>query len=72
MVFDGARAFEGVIPTRIALRACKRFRFEILSQATRFGRGLDGTCGRWDEAFDRNAELYIRPMYWAESGPAAV
>ncbi len=69
LVFDGARAFEGVTPD-LALH-CARvnasaeyFHLQpVVSLDTWLGLVADGL-----QRFDRDAELYIRPMYWAETG----
>jgi branched-chain amino acid aminotransferase len=68
-VFDGARAFEGVAPDldlhldRVN-RSARNFGLNP-AVATDTWRGLveDGR-----KRFAPEAELYIRPMYWAESG----
>lgn len=71
MVFDGARAFEGVTPdlalhcARVNRSAEKLSLKPVTSVDTWMGLVRDGL-----KLFDRNSELYIRPMYWAESGPA--
>src|SRR5271165_6794238 len=71
MVFDGARAFEGVTPDLDAHcarvnRSAATFALEPqVSVETWLGLAADGL-----RRFDKAAELYIRPMYWAESGPA--
>jgi branched-chain amino acid aminotransferase len=68
-VFDGARAFEGVAPdldlhcTRVnqsalALELKPTMKPEAIEELAREGIRL----------FDRDAALYIRPMYWAEQG----
>lgn len=68
-VFDGARAFEGVTPD-LDLH-CAR----VNASAAAFLLKPVVAVSRWIELayagikkFDRNAELYIRPMYWADSG----
>ena len=69
LVFDGARAFEGVTPD-LALH-CARVNasakyFHLQPQVS-----LDDWLGLVADGlkkFDKNAELYIRPMYWAETG----
>jgi branched-chain amino acid aminotransferase len=69
MVFDGARAFEGVTPD-LDLH-CARVNRSAESFALRTMVSLDEWIGLTKEGlkrFDRNAELYIRPMYWAETG----
>ncbi|MGC2121478.1 MAG: branched-chain amino acid aminotransferase, partial [Xanthobacteraceae bacterium] len=68
-VFDGARAFEGVTPdldlhcARINESAKAMCLKPVLSPDDWMAlvrKGLD--------RFGRDAELYIRPMYWAEEG----
>ena len=68
-VFDGARAFEGVTPDLDV--HCER----INVSATAFMLQPLVSSTRWMELaleavsrFDRDAALYIRPMYWAEAG----
>ncbi len=70
-VFDGARAFEGVTPD--INRHCER----INDSARKFGLDASVPVARWLELvqeglkrFGPKPELYIRPMYWAESGSA--
>jgi branched-chain amino acid aminotransferase len=69
MVFDGARAFEGVAPdldlhcARVNQSAASFFLNPLVSVETWLGLVGDGL-----KRFDRDAELYIRPMYWAETG----
>ena len=69
MVFDGARTFEGVTPD-LALHlarvneSAKNFLLQpLVSLETWRGLVADGL-----KRFDPHAALYIRPMYWAESG----
>ena len=68
-VFDGARAFEGVTPdldlhcARVNDSAPKLFLKPLVTKETWIGLVADGM-----KRFDPNAELYIRPMYWAETG----
>lgn len=68
-VFDGARAFEGVIPD-LDLH-CAR----INASAEAFGLDPVVAPARWAALaregvakFGARPELYIRPMYWAEAG----
>jgi len=69
MVFDGARAFEGVTPdlerhlARVNWSATNFKLKALVDEATWLGLARDGL-----KRFDANAELYIRPMYWAQSG----
>ena len=71
MVFDGARAFEGVTPdlelhcARINDSAVKFSLIPRVSVGNWMGLVVDGL-----KRFDKTPELYIRPMYWAETGPA--
>jgi branched-chain amino acid aminotransferase len=68
-VFDGARAFEGVTPD--LERHCRRVNDSAVALGLK-------ALNRWEEMieivqdglehFDKDAELYIRPMYWAEQG----
>ncbi len=71
MVFDGARAFEGVTPdldlhcARVN-RSAEAFMLRpLVSLEAWLALAADGL-----RRFDPAAQLYIRPMYWAESGPA--
>lgn len=73
-VFDGARTFEGTAPdvdlhcARVNKSAARLALKPVVSTETWLGLTADGL-----KRFDRNAELYIRPMYWAEhGGPFAV
>ena len=68
-VFDGARAFEGVMPD-LDLH-CAR----INASADAFGLDPVVAPERWAELaregaakFGPSPQLYIRPMYWAEAG----
>ena len=73
-VFDGARAFEGVAPdldlhcARINTSAATMH----LKPAVPAEKWLELTRDGF-KRFDKNAAIYIRPMYWAErSGPLLV
>jgi branched-chain amino acid aminotransferase len=69
MVFDGARAFEGVTPDLdLHLQRVNRSAVHMLLHPV-------VTVDEWLELvegglwrFARDAQLYIRPMYWAEEG----
>ncbi|UYO44204.1 branched-chain amino acid aminotransferase [Rhodopseudomonas palustris] len=69
VVFDGARAFEGVTPdlerhlARINWSATNFKLNALVDQPTWLGLVQDGL-----KRFAGNAELYIRPMYWAQNG----
>jgi branched-chain amino acid aminotransferase len=68
-VFDGARTFEGVAPDLD--RHCARvnwsatnFRLKpVVDTETWIGLAREGIA-----RFGANAELYVRPMYWAQHG----
>src|SRR5437588_6543900 len=67
MVFDGARAFEGVAPD-LDLH-CAR----VNDSAVKLCLRPIVSCEEWVRLvregiskFDKDAALYIRPMYWAE------
>jgi len=71
VVFDGARAFEGVTPdlalhcARVNDSAKKLFLNPTVSTEEWVRLAREGI-----QRFDKDAALYIRPMYWAESeGP---
>jgi branched-chain amino acid aminotransferase len=71
MVFDGARAFEGVTPdldlhcARVNDSATKLYLKPLVSTEEWSALTHEGIA-----KFDKNAALYIRPMYWAEKeGP---
>jgi branched-chain amino acid aminotransferase len=71
LVFDGARAFEGVTPdlelhcARVNDSAAKLFLKPMVSIETWVRLAREGIT-----RFDKDDALYIRPMYWAEKeGP---
>jgi branched-chain amino acid aminotransferase len=71
VVFDGARAFEGVTPdldlhcARVNESAAKLFLKPVVSVETWVKLAREGIA-----RFEKDAALYIRPMYWAEKdGP---
>jgi branched-chain amino acid aminotransferase len=71
VVFDGARAFEGVTPdlelhcARVNDSARKLYLKPMVSTETWVRLAREGIA-----KFDKDAALYIRPMYWAEKeGP---
>ena len=71
VVFDGARAFEGVTPdlelhcARVNDSARKLFLKPVVSAEEWIRLAREGI-----KRFDKDAALYIRPMYWAENeGP---
>jgi len=73
-VFDGARAFEGVAPdldlhcARVNASATTMHLKPAVSAETWLELTRDGI-----KRFDKDAAIYIRPMYWAErSGPLLV
>jgi len=69
MVFDGARAFEGVTPdldlhlARVNLSAANMLLDPVVSVEQWRELADDGL-----RRFADDAQLYIRPMYWAEEG----
>ncbi len=68
-VFDGARAFEGTTPdldlhcSRVNESAKVMSLKPLVSPETWIGLAREGL-----KRFDHGAEIYIRPMYWAEEG----
>jgi branched-chain amino acid aminotransferase len=71
VVFDGARAFEGVTPdlelhcARVNASAVKLYLKPVVPVETWVRLAREGIA-----KFDPDAALYIRPMYWAEKeGP---
>jgi branched-chain amino acid aminotransferase len=71
MVFDGARYFEGVTPdldlhcARVNESAVKLYLKPVVPTETWIKLAKEGIS-----RFDKDAALYIRPMYWAEKeGP---
>jgi branched-chain amino acid aminotransferase len=68
-VFDGARAFEGVTPdldlhiARVNKSVKAMCLKPVVTEAAWVDLVRDGI-----KRFDRDAALYIRPMYWAEEG----
>ena len=68
-VFDGARAFEGVTPDldlhceRVNWSARNFLLNPVVPVETWVGLAREGI-----KRFAPGAELYIRPMYWADSG----
>lgn len=68
-IFDGGRAFEGVTPD--IDRHCARVNnsAEIMGlQAIHEGGKIQELVQEGLTRFGKDAELYIRPMYWAEQG----
>ena len=70
-VFDGARAFEGVTPdldrhcARLNRSAATMALKPVMSEEAMVELAHEGV-----KKFGPGAELYIRPMYWAEQGGA--
>ena len=68
-VFDGARAFEGVAPdldrhcARVNQSAVNFGLKPVVDSETWLGLAREGIA-----RFGANAELYIRPMYWPQTG----
>jgi branched-chain amino acid aminotransferase len=70
-VFDGARAFEGVLPD--IDRHCKRVNDSAVTLGLKAVVPVDTWVGLVRDGvkrFGAKPELYVRPMYWAESGSA--
>ncbi len=68
-VFDGARAFEGVAPDLD--RHCARVQDSARALGLNATMDLDAMleiAADGMQRFDKGAELYIKPMYWAEQG----
>ncbi len=71
-VFDGARSFEGVAPdleahcARVNQSAINFKLKPVVDTDTWLDLAREGIA-----RFDADAELYIRPMYWAQSPSAA-
>jgi branched-chain amino acid aminotransferase len=68
-VFDGARAFGGVTPD--IERHCARVNASAIKMGLKAITTLDAWLSLVKEGvrkFGPSPELYIRPMYWAESG----
>jgi branched-chain amino acid aminotransferase len=68
-IFDGARAFEGTAPDLD--QHCRR----AVRSAESFGLNIVKTAGEIEELihegiakFPKGSALYLRPMFWAESG----
>lgn len=69
VAFDGARAFEGVTPDLD--RHCARVNRSARALGLAPTHSTEEICGLVAEGLKRfapDAELYIRPMYWAEQG----
>jgi branched-chain amino acid aminotransferase len=66
-VFDGARAFEGVTPDLDlhCARVNESAKAMCLKPSVSVETWLD-LVREGRKRFERNAELYVRPMYWAE------
>ena len=73
-VFDGARAFEGVAPDLD--KHCARLNRSAKSMCLKPTMSVEAIVELAQEGmkkFSPGAELYIRPMYWAErNGPTSV
>ncbi|MGB0683508.1 MAG: branched-chain amino acid aminotransferase [Magnetovibrionaceae bacterium] len=69
VVFDGARAFNGVVPDldMHCERTCTSARILGL-EPTHTGEQITELAREGIAQFDRQAELYVCPMYYAESG----
>ena len=68
-VFDGGRAFEGVAPDlelhcQRIVRSAESFGLKIVKNAVE----IEAIIREGIAKFPRDAELYLRPMFWAASG----
>lgn len=68
-VFDGARAFAGVAPDldlhcRRIVRSASSFGLKV----TKTAEEIEALIREGIARFPREAELYLRPMFWAEDG----
>jgi branched-chain amino acid aminotransferase len=68
-VFDGARAFEGVTPDlgkhcQRIVRSAESFGLKPVKRAEEIEEAIRDGIGK----FPKGAALYLRPMFWAESG----
>ncbi|WP_442756758.1 branched-chain amino acid aminotransferase [Methylocystis sp. JAN1] len=69
MVFDGARAFEGVTPDLdLHLARVNNSAREMLLEPALTVEDWRALVEDGLRKFPRDAQLYIRPMYWAEEG----
>ncbi len=68
-VFDGARAFEGVMPDLD--RHCERLNASARALSLRPSHSIEEIMGLVSDGlprFQSKEAIYIRPMYWAEDG----
>ena len=72
-VFDGARAFEGVAPDLdLHCQRVIRSAEGLLMKPTLTGEQVLALAREGIAKFPADAPLYIRPMFWAESGLVAI
>lgn len=68
-VFDGARAYENVIPDlRLHCERALRSATHMLMKPPIDAAALETLCREGVARFERGAELYIRPMFFARGG----
>lgn len=68
-VFDGARAFEGVMPDlELHCQRVNRSAVALGLEPIMAAEAIADLSHEGLDRFDPGAELYIRPMYWAEEG----
>ncbi len=68
-VFDGARAYEGVIPDlNLHCECAVRSAMHMLMKPALDAATLTRVCREGVALFEREAELYIRPMFYARRG----
>jgi branched-chain amino acid aminotransferase len=69
VVFDGARAFSGVAPDLdLHCQRAVRSAEALGLKATLSAEALEKLCWEGIRKFPAGAELYVRPMFYAESG----
>ncbi len=69
VVFDGARAFSGVAPDLdLHCQRAVRSAGALGLKATMSAQALEKLCWEGIRKFPPGAELYVRPMFFAESG----
>lgn len=68
-VFDGARRYDGVFPDlSLHCERVVRSAHVLGLQTNRDGAEIDGLARDGAQLFNDDADIYIRPMFWAEDG----
>ena len=73
LVFDGARAFDGVVPDLAP--HCERVNNSAVALGLKPTIGVEEMMALTMEGlakFDKDAPVYIRPMYWSKEGGVGV